>query len=565
MDGAPHVTHTTPTREQELVLRLTTFGGLSVESDRGVLASTTAHRRRIALLPLLAVARGRGVSRDKIVAYLWPESDTERARHALTQTLYALRHDLGADVIVADAMELRLEVSAMSSDVGTFEDALEKGRFAPAVDLYRGPFLDGFHLRDAPEFERWVDMERSRFAAQVCHALEELAGAAARRGDSRLCVQWWRRLASLDPLSARVAVGLMTALAHAGDPGGALQHARIHELLLRQELAVAPDAAVTTLVARLREETATARPALLGDAQVASTVQLTGVPASLRAENAPDAAEFFLERLRRALAGRYTVIRELDRSSSVTTFLARPAAHGSDVALLVLEPMLVAHMDVELFVDAIRGVQRLTHPNIVQVLDAGATSGVVFCVLQHLDGETLRDRLKREKQLPIDDAVRIACELADALDHAHALGLVHRHLKPRNVWLAHETSLLNNFGIAAAISAATRLATPSGFLLGSPPYMSPEQLAGETEFDGRSDLYSLGCVLFEMLVGVTPLAGTSPQGVLAMRWTSAAPKLRLLRDSVPPQVETAVAKALARFPADRFRTGSEFRGALGTC
>jgi DNA-binding SARP family transcriptional activator/TolB-like protein len=238
------------------MLRLRTFGGLSVERDGAPLTAAAASRRRIALLPLLAVAGEQGVSRDKVLAYLWPESDSERARNALAQTLHALRRELGEDELFVVGRELRLNVQVISSDVEEFEAAIRRGQHERAVGLYGGPFLDGFYVREAPEFEAWVETERARIEQHAKESLRAAAAKVAERGDHVRSVEYCRRLAALDPLSSQAAIGLMTALAQAGDRAAALEHARIHEGLVRQELGAAPDPAVAALTDRLRKESA---------------------------------------------------------------------------------------------------------------------------------------------------------------------------------------------------------------------------------------------------------------------------------------------------------------------
>lgn len=242
------------------MLQLRTFGGLSLEDERGPLTGAATQRRKLALLVLLASAGERGVSRDKLLTYLWPESDTARARRSLAQLLYALRRDLPADLVASGSTELRLNPEVISSDVGEFDQALAQEDRERAVALYAGPFLDGFHLDGAPEFERWADGEREQRAQQVATAIEALANDASGRGDHPDAVRWWRKLAALDPLNGRVALGLMTALDAAGDRAGALQHARVHEVLLREELDTAPDAAVLALAERLRTPPASEEP-----------------------------------------------------------------------------------------------------------------------------------------------------------------------------------------------------------------------------------------------------------------------------------------------------------------
>jgi len=226
-------------------------------------------RNTLALLALLAAADKNGASRDKLIAFLWPESDTEHGRNLLRQACFALRRDLHQPELILGATELRLNPEAVSSDVHAFADALERGDLAGAVALYGGPFLDGFYLRGSDEFERWAETERGRLAKQVCAVLEALATQALAGADHRAAEQWWHRLAALDPLSSHAALGLMTALAAGGDRAGAIRHARVHEAMLRRELGTAPEAAVTRLAERLRAEAAPpesseAAPALAG-------------------------------------------------------------------------------------------------------------------------------------------------------------------------------------------------------------------------------------------------------------------------------------------------------------
>lgn len=237
-----------------MMFRLRTFGGLSIERGNGPLRGSASQRRPLALLTLLALSRDRGVSREKLVWYLWPESEEEKARHALAQMLYRIRRDLGADTVVTDGTMVRVDPAALISDATEFEDALEQEDLERAQTLYAGPFLDGFYLGDAPEFERWASAERDRLAK--CHgdALETLAQRAAARGDRLAAAEWWRRLTNLEPLNTRYALALMEALAAAGDRAGALQHARLHELLLQQEVNAPLDPAVAALAARLRAE-----------------------------------------------------------------------------------------------------------------------------------------------------------------------------------------------------------------------------------------------------------------------------------------------------------------------
>ncbi len=264
-----------------------------------------------------------------------------------------------------------------------------------------------------------------------------------------------------------------------------------------------------------------------------------------------------------SLQDRYTLERELGRGGMATVFLARDLKHDRLVALKVLHPELAASLGPERFLREIKVAARLNHPYIVPLHDSGQAADLLYYVMPYVDGESLRQRLGREKQLPVEDALQIARNVAAALDYAHRQGVVHRDIKPENVMLHEGEALVTDFGIAKAISAAGgESLTQTGVAIGTPAYMSPEQAAGETEPDGRSDIYSLGCMLYEMLAGATPFTGPTVQAVMARRFTETAPPLRAARPTVPEAVEQAVARALARVPADRFATAAQLAQAL---
>ncbi len=234
------------------MLRLRVLGGAAVEGARGPLSGAAGRRKSLALLGLLAPAGERGLSRDKILAYLWPEVEADRAGHRLTQVLYALRRDLQADDLFLGSTDLRLNPERMTSDVAEFRAARHGGDLPRAVALYGGPFLDGFYLQGAPEFEHWVENERAGFAREYAEALETLAAEAAVRGDHRRASEWWRYLAEHDPLSSRVTVHLMSALAAAGNRADAIERASAYQELIQRELDAAPNPAVLALAQQLR-------------------------------------------------------------------------------------------------------------------------------------------------------------------------------------------------------------------------------------------------------------------------------------------------------------------------
>ena len=234
------------------MLRLRTLGGLTIEDETGPLAGAIARKRSLALLALVGLGTEQGTSRDRVLAFLWPESDTGRARNNLKQTLFQLRQELNEDAFLRTAGVLRLDPTVLSVDACDFQAALDRGNPTTAVTMYRGPFLDGFYLPGLMEFERWVDSERSRLAQHYAGALEELANRHARMGDVHGAADWWRRLAAVDPLSSRYALGLMRSLVQAGDRAAALEHARSYEELIHAEFDSAPEPEVTDYIKHLR-------------------------------------------------------------------------------------------------------------------------------------------------------------------------------------------------------------------------------------------------------------------------------------------------------------------------
>ncbi|OLD96003.1 MAG: hypothetical protein AUG79_03810 [Gemmatimonadetes bacterium 13_1_20CM_4_69_16] len=269
------------------------------------------------------------------------------------------------------------------------------------------------------------------------------------------------------------------------------------------------------------------------------------------------------DRLSVALADRYVLERELGRGGMATVYLARDVRHRRAVAVKVLRPELAAVLGPERFLREIEVAAQLNHPHILQLYDSGEAGGFLYYVMPLVDGESLRDRLERERQLPVEDALQIVREVADALAFAHSRRVVHRDVKPENILLAGGHAVIADFGIARAVTAAggERL-TQTGVSLGTPAYMSPEQWAGDEGLDGRSDLYSLGCVLYETLMGEPPFAGSSPQVILARQSMERIPSIRLVRPNVPPAVEAAITRAIAKLPADRFATTLQFAEAL---
>jgi serine/threonine-protein kinase len=272
-----------------------------------------------------------------------------------------------------------------------------------------------------------------------------------------------------------------------------------------------------------------------------------------------------ITRLSAALTERYRIERELGAGGMATVYLAHDVRHDRKVALKVLRPELSAILGGERFLAEIKTTANLQHPHILSLFDSGEAGGLVFYVMPYVEGESLRDRLTREKQLPVEDAVRIAREVADALAYAHGHGVVHRDIKPENIMLAGGHALVADFGIALAASRSeggTRM-TETGMSLGTPHYMSPEQAMGEREITPKADIYALGCVTYEMLTGEPPFTGPTAQAIIARVMTEEPRSLTLQRKTIPPHVEAAVLTALEKLPADRFETARAFGEALG--
>jgi DNA-binding SARP family transcriptional activator len=516
------------------MFRLGTFGGLVLTDPAG--NAVIPQRRRLALLALLAVAGERGLTRDKVLARLWSESASDNARHALEQLLYSMRRQVPESLFLGTD-PLRLNTQLVSADVLEFKRAIAAGDPSRAVALYQGPFLDGFYLAGAPEFEHWVEQERTRLSGEHAQALRKLATEAQVLGRHTAEIDFWRQITSTDPLGERAAIGLVRALVEAGDWAGAMRQAREYEARVREEVPGAPATGLVAMVERM------------GGERVAP--QGRESPRESGAEQ------------------RYVISREVGRGAVATLYLARDRKHNRDVALKILRPEIASTSDARRFSREIAILARLHHPHILPLYDSGTLplpdgrTGL-FYVMPYVRGESLRQQLEREAQLPIAEAVHIACEVADALSYAHAEGVVHGDIRPENILLEGGHALVADFGVARALEVAggERLST-SGVMLGVPAYASPEQARGDREIDGRSDIYSLGCVLYETLAGTPPFTGATQTAVLARKLSEAPPPLRTVRPDVPSDLEQAISKALAKQPKLRYAAAGEFSAALG--
>ena len=502
--------------------------------------SLVAQPRRLALLAYLAAATPRGNHRrDSLLAIFWPELDQQRARAALRQSLYVLREALGPAALVSQGNEeVGLDFTAVRCDVVDFDRMIESGHMSEALELYRGQLLEGFFISDAPDFERWLETARAQLQAAAARAAGALVERYETRGNLTSAVHWARRATELEPNDEGLVRRLIALLDRNGNRAGAISAYEDFARNLARENETEPAAETTALIAAVRRRD-----------RIAPRMPLPSVD--------------LLARIRGALADRYRVERELAKGRTATVFVAHDVKHHRQVALKVLHPELAAAMGSERFMREIQFAARLDHPHIVAVHDSGDADGLLYFVMPYVGGESLRDRLDREAQLPIAAALRIAGEVVGALGYAHGLGVVHRDIKPENILLADGRALVADFGIARAISGeGSERLTETGLALGTPAYMSPEQGTEVGDVDGRSDLYALGCVLYEMLAGTPPFTGSSAQAVLARHAVDPVPPIRTVRDTVSQAVEKVVLKALAKVPADRHTDAAEFAQAL---
>jgi len=269
------------------------------------------------------------------------------------------------------------------------------------------------------------------------------------------------------------------------------------------------------------------------------------------------------DRLNAALAGRYEVVRELGEGGMATVYLARDLKHNRDVALKVLKPELAAVVGAQRFLAEIETTANLRHPHILPLFDSGEADSFLYYVMPYVEGESLRERIDRERQLPVEEAVRIAIAVANALQHAHQRGVIHRDIKPGNILIQDGAPVVADFGIALAVGSAgsTRL-TETGLSVGTPHYMSPEQATGDRIVGPPTDTYALACVLYEMLTGDPPYVGSTAQAVLGKIIQAAPTPARQIRGTVPANVDAAILRALEKLPADRFVDAGAFAGAL---
>jgi len=544
------------------MLRLTALGGLTLLQDGQPHQGPASQRRRLALLARIATTGKRGVTRDLLVGTLWPGGAPEQARHALEQALSAIRRALNVEALFVGTGTLQLNPTIFSCDVAEFEDAVTQHAAYRAVALYQGPFLDGFSIDGAPAYDRWIDEERARLQREYEKALEVLADAAADRNEHTVAVQWRRKLASVEPLSSRFAVGLIEAMIAAGDQAGALRSALVHEELVRQELDSEADAEVADWIQRLRAgrvavPVRTERK--IGQPPVAPSIAL--------AASLPEAvtADQYRDRVTRVLGDRYAIDRTVAISTVLVTFGAKDRRRSRPVHIHVVAPGFAALADGERMVHVFERVTTLEDQHVMPILDFGVSGDVVYYTTDPADGLTLKDRLARERPLPIADAVRIADDMMTALAHAHSRGVRHGDLRPKHIVLKGTTAVVTSWALTDALRpkpGADAGSTVASF--GAPAYLSPEQLSGESPSDERSDLYSFGCIVYETLVGEAPFRAATAQGVLSRKLSEPPPSPKAIRADVPDALDALVKRCLARHPVNRIQSAAEGRAITAT-
>ena len=528
------------------MIRIETLGHTRVFAAERELRALPSQPIRCALLIYLAIERT--ATRDRLLGIFWPEQDDRSARHALNQNLYELRKSLGEGWLHTNGDQLTVEAS-IEIDVVRFEEAIERSDYRTALEVYGGRFLSAGPVLNIQAFEEWVDQRAFRLRRAWIRAAQHYVGQLDGAGTMTQAIQVAHKVVQDEPQEDQLQHRLIDLLHRAGRRNEALQQYAVYERALAAD-GLEPLEETKALIEQLRTPNG---PGMRRTRPIDTTPP----------RRSPHSTQDFRDRLNRSLADRYQIEREIGAGGMATVYLAQDIRHKRRVALKVLRPELGASLGPERFLSEINVTANLQHPHLLPLFDSGEADDLLFYVMPFVDGESLRQRLERERQLPVDEAIRIAVAVASALDHAHRHGVVHRDLKPENILLQDGEALVSDFGIALAISQAggTRV-TRAGLAVGTPAYMSPEQAAGQRAVDARSDIYSLGAVLYEMLTGDPPHLGSTAHAVIAKTINERPQPVRLMRDTVPEQIDAAIMCALAKLPADRFLTAGDFADAL---
>lgn len=514
-------------------LHLFLFGNPRLERDERSLK--VRRRKSVALLAYLSVT-GRPHNRDALATMLWPEHDQSSARANLRRELSRLKRAVGDEILEADRTQARINPDGdLWSDVAAFRSYLKQaqehdhddgrlcekcaGALAQAVALYRDDFMAGFTLPDCPEFDEWQFFEAESLRQSLAGALQRLIDRHVARGTVAQAVEYGRRWLALDTLHEPAHRRLMKLYAWTGQRSAALRQYEECARLLEEELGVEPDPETTALY-----ETILARQLPPPEEMKEDTPAVTILPPEER----------YVKNEQMAVGGQGEVFRGHDRTTDEPVIIKRIRSE------LVSDTEQVAR-----FVREGEALRQLNHPNIVRMLDAFEHEGQHCIVMEYMPGGSLRDLLDTGETMPLDRALEIALELADALSRAHHLGIVHRDLKPENVLLAADgTPRLTDFGVARLERDDSQL-TRTGAFIGSPAYMSPEALRGET-LDGRSDIWSFGVLLFEILTGRRPFDGDRVTQVLVSILNDPVPSLAHFRPDVPPPLTALIRRMLVK-------------------
>lgn len=531
-----------------MTVRLHTLGRLSLDVDGREVSGDAVQPRRLALMALLAAAGEAGLMREKILGLLWPDHPSPRT--ILNESLFVLRGAIGKSAIQSVGDSLRLDAAAVWTDVGAFAERVAAGTLGEAVELYRGPFLDGFYVRGAAEFEQWVGREQDRLRRDLARVLETLAEQAEEGEDAVGAAEWWRRLAEHDPFSTRVAMRYVEALVRAQEPVLAVRYATEFTERMRSELGIEPDASLVDHAKSLIAAPAERVPAAGGDAGAsAGSTPRTPAPSGGPVQPTSD-----LE----GLAPDLEVVGLIGEGSVARVYLAKERVLDRLVAIKVLSAALARDGTARArFEREARAAANIQHPNVAPVYRTGTlASGVPYLVMPYFHGGSLESRLKAAGPLPVAEARRYIGQIAAGLAAAHRLGIVHRDVRPANILYDRDTHrvVLIDFGIAAVLDAgagaANRLTRP-GERLGIPAYASPEQIRGEPAITDRTDVYSLGVVAFEMLAGELPFGATTALQMMRAHSGEQPRSLLELREEAGPELVWLVRQCLSKRPEDR--------------
>lgn len=495
--------------------------------------------------------------RDTLLSLFWPDLDDTHARWAFAQALRFLRKELAgpsSEVLVSrGAEEIAVNTSALWCDAAAFREHVDAGQYGEALDLYRDDLLNGFFAEAGADFDEWLARERNQLRASAAKAARAFAELREQQQDFTTAVAAARRAVDLSEVDERVLRELLELLDRLGDRAGATHAYDVFARRLAAEYDAEPAAETKLVINRIRARVTA--PAGNGHARV------LGISDARAAAPQIIESPTIFSPLPSALTdvNDWRVERELGRGGMATVYLARDIKHDRQVALKMLRPEVAASVGSERFLREIQITARLAHPHILPLIDSGTAAGALYLVTPYAPGESLRERLRREQQLPVDEALRITREVASALDYAHRQGVVHRDVKPENILLQDGQALVADFGIALILSAAGgKVANGDGLSPGTLSYMSPEQVAGDQDLDLRTDVYSLGAVLYEMLVGLPPHTSLDRQDLIEKVLTEPVRPVRVLRKSVGPHVDAVLQKALAKLPADRFGSAAAF-------